>query len=68
MAAAEFAEFLEGEKALWGGGEGDGGEGAPEVFADGGGDGLFAEKGELGEGVGVLEGWEMGSADWCGIV
>jgi len=50
---------LEGEEALGWGGEGDGGEGAPEVFADGGGDGLFAEEGELGEGVRVLWRWEM---------
>ena len=59
VAFSEFAEFLEGEQALGRGGEGDGGERPPEVFADGGGDGLFAEEGELGEGVGVLKGGEM---------
>jgi len=41
---------------LEGGGEFDEGEGQPEVFAEGGGDGLFAEEGELFEGGVVLEG------------
>jgi len=59
VAFSEFAEFLEGEQALGWGGERDSGERAPEVFADGGGDGLFAEEGELGEGVRVLWRWEM---------
>lgn len=52
----EFAEFAVGVEALQGGGEFDEREGEPEVFADGGGDGLFTEEGELFEGGVVLEG------------
>ena len=52
MAPAQLAQLLErGEPegaAAWG--EGDRGEGLPEVFAEGGGDGLLAVEGELAEG------------------
>lgn len=53
----EFAQFAVGIEALEGGGELDEREGQPKVFADGGGDGLFAEEGELFEGGVVLKGW-----------
>ncbi len=53
----EFTQFAVGVEALEGGGEFDEGEGEPEVFAEGGGDGFFAEEGELFEGGVVLE-WE----------
>lgn len=52
--APEFAQFAVGAEALQGRGEGDGVQGAPEVFADGAGDGVFARVGQLGEGVVVL--------------
>lgn len=54
--AAEFAQFAVGEEALGGEREGDVCEGGPEVFAEGGGDGVFAEEGELAEGGCVLGG------------
>lgn len=54
MQAAVFAEVVVGGEAEGGGGEGDVAEGCPEVFAEAGGDGLFADEGELGEGVFVL--------------
>lgn len=54
--AAEFAETAVGEKAGWGVGKGDEEQGGPEVFAQAGGDGLFAEEGELAEGGVVLLG------------
>lgn len=49
-----------------GGGEFDEGEGEPEVFAEGGGDGLFAEEGELFEGGVVLEGERLAGARGIG--
>ena len=45
--AAEFAQFAVGEEAAWCGGKFDYGHGVPEVFTEGGGDGFFAEEGEL---------------------
>lgn len=58
MSAPEFAELLVGREAYVAGarGEGDGGEGVPEVFAEAAGDGLFAVEGDLGEGFVVLFG------------
>ena len=41
-------------QALQWDGEGDGGEGLPEVFAEGGRDGFLAEEGELADGILVL--------------
>ena len=55
MQPPEFAQFAVGVEALEGGGEFDEGEGEPEVFAEGGGDGFFAEEGELFEGAVILE-------------
>jgi len=43
----ELAQFAVSVEALQGRGEFDEREGQPEVFADGGGDGLFAKEGEL---------------------
>ena len=43
MQAPELAQFAVGREAGVGGGKGDEGEGVPEVFAEGGGDGLFAK-------------------------
>ena len=54
MQTAEFAQLAVGAEAGVGGGEGGEAEGGPEVFAESGGNGLFAEGGELGEGGGVL--------------
>lgn len=54
MQAPEFTQLAEGGKALVGGGEGDKGERVPEVFAEFGGDGLFAKERELAEGGMVL--------------
>ncbi len=61
MQSPELTQFAVGVEALEGGGEFDEGEGEPEVFAEGGGDGLFAEEGELFEGGVVLEG---GAVSW----
>jgi len=47
--APEFTQLAECGKALGGGGEGDEGEGVPEVFAEFGGNRLFAKEGELAE-------------------
>ena len=52
--AAVFAEVVVGGEAEGGGGEGDVAEGCPEVFSEAGWDGLFADEGELVEGVFVL--------------
>ena len=54
MQAAVFAEVVVGGEAEGGGGEGDVAEGCPEVFSEAGGDGFFADEGELVEGVFVL--------------
>lgn len=65
MQPPEFTQFAVGVEALEGGGELDEREGQPEVFADGGGDGLLAEEGELFEGGVVLKGWvSWGDRDW----
>lgn len=60
--AAVLAEFLErGEPdglAVGAGGEGDQGEGLPEIFAEGSGDGFLAVVGQLAEGGIVL--WGVG--------
>lgn len=52
---AEFAQAAVGGEALAGAGEGEKTEGEPEVFAEGGGDGFFAEEGELFDGGCILE-------------
>lgn len=52
--AAVFAEVVVGGEAEGGGGKGDVAEGCPEVFSEVRGDGLFADEGELVEGVFVL--------------
>lgn len=62
MQSPEFAKFAVGVEALEGGGEFDEREGEPEVFAEGGGDGFFAEEGELFEGGVVLEGERLAGA------
>lgn len=50
MYAPEFSEAAVGYEAGGGTGEGDMAEGAPKVFADGGGNGFLAEEGELFQG------------------
>lgn len=47
MQAPEFAEAPVGYEASGGAGKGDMAKGVPKVFTDGGGNGLFAEEGEL---------------------
>lgn len=54
MEAAKFAEAAVGEESFGGTGEFDKAEGGPEVFAEAGGDGFFAEERELFEGVIIL--------------
>lgn len=54
MQSAEFAQLAIGFEAGVGGGKVDHGEGGPEIFAETCGDGLFAEEGELVEGLFVL--------------
>lgn len=68
MQLAEFAEFAVCGEPEGGGGEGEGCEREPEVFAEGGGDGFFAEVGELGEGGVVLCEVEGGELVRVGVV
>lgn len=43
----QFSEATVGYEACGGAGEGDMAEGAPKIFADGGGNGFLAEEGKL---------------------
>ncbi len=64
MQAAVFAEFAVCGEAGVGVGKGGEAEGRPVVFAQVGGFGFFAEKGELVEGFGVL--WSIIVNGCCG--